>query len=63
MEKDRILNMNIKLSTKPGELGAYIISKAKEFQCSNSAIVRKSLQDVKEAEERRQLKNMPMFRN
>jgi len=60
MKKSEIV-INIKLSTETKELGAFILRKAKEYQCSNSAVVRKTLQDAMVLEEKRQLKNMPIF--
>jgi len=60
--KSEMVSISLKLKKSPGELGAYVIQKAKENECSVSSTLRKIVKNAKEEEEKKQLKNMPLFK-
>jgi len=58
----KTISANIKLSTASGELGAFILRKSQEYECSYSAVIRKMIKDARDLEEKKRLKNMPIFK-
>jgi len=61
MKKEEI-HVNIKFSTKPNELGVFIKYIASENVCGYATAVRKIVNDAKKMYEKKQLKNMPLFK-
>jgi len=56
------INVNIKLSLAPNELGSFVKHTAENDLCSYSSAVRKMIKNAKEEADKKQLKNMPMFK-
>jgi len=62
-KEDNAITINLRLTTEPKSIGFFIKREAQENECSYSAILRKLVKDAMREKEKKQLKNMPVFKN
>jgi len=58
----KTISINLILNLEPKSIGSFIKREAEENECGYTAIVRKVIKDAMREKEKRQLKNMPIFK-